>query len=80
MVKEVIHKNNNAFMETQFQFGITIRAMSYVSYRPTYSYVTSSWIIKSITMTTQLQVLMLYQVTPNFNVLTTVNYMALLVI
>ena len=46
MVKEVIHNNNNEFPKTKLQSGITILAVIYVSYHPTYQYVTSTWIIK----------------------------------
>ena len=79
MVKEVIHKNNNEFLATQLQSGITIWSVSEVSYHPNYQYGTSSWIIKYITVNAQLQVLMLSQVTLNINFLTVVNYVALLV-
>ena len=46
MVKEVIHNNNNEFLSTKLQFGITIWAVSDRSYHPTYQYGTSVWIIK----------------------------------
>ena len=46
MVKEGIQNNNNEFMATKVQPGITIWAVSDVSYHPTYQYGTSACIIK----------------------------------
>ena len=46
MVTEMIHNNQNEFMATKLQSGITIRAVSDGSYHPTYQYGTSAWIIK----------------------------------
>ena len=46
MLTEVIRNNNNEFMATELQSGITIRIMSDVSYHLTYQYGTSDWIIK----------------------------------
>ena len=44
--KEVIHNNNNEFLATKLQSGITVRAVSDGSYHPTHQYGTSAWIIK----------------------------------
>ena len=46
MVKEVIHNNDNEFLATKMQSGITIRAMSDGSYHHTHQYGTSNCIIK----------------------------------
>ena len=46
MVTEVIHNNNNVFLARKLQSIITIRAVSDLSYHPTYQYGTSAWIIK----------------------------------
>ena len=46
MVKEVIYNNNNEFLATKMQSGITIRAVSDGSYHLIYQYGTSAWIIK----------------------------------
>ena len=41
----MIHNDNNEFLETKLQSGITTRAVSDGSYHTTYQYVTSAWII-----------------------------------
>ena len=38
MVKYMIQKNNNGFLATQLQSGITIRAMNDGSYHPTHKW------------------------------------------
>ena len=46
MITEVIHNTNNVFLARKLQYIITIRAVSDLSYHPTYQYGTSAWIIK----------------------------------
>ena len=46
MVKEMIQKNNNGFLETKLQSGITIQVVSDGYYHTNYQYGTSAWIIK----------------------------------
>ena len=46
VVKELMNKNNDEYLATKLQSGITIWAVSDVSYHPTYQYGTSAWIIK----------------------------------
>ena len=41
----MIHNDNNEFLETKLQSGITTRAVSDGSYHTTYQYVTSAWVI-----------------------------------
>ena len=46
MVTEVIQNNNNEFLITKLQSGISIWTVSDGYYHPTYKYGTSTWIIK----------------------------------